>query len=76
MSYKVEIITRWSSGWGVERENEVFVLVERKILPITLSSALEEMTPCLFSAMHWYLPESVRFRFDIVSAPFSIWILP
>lgn len=47
----------------------------QRALPTTLSLALEEARPCLFSAMHWNVPESATLRFAIVRAPFSICIL-
>lgn len=45
-------------------------------LPTTRRLALAYIVPCLFSAIHWYVPESVKFKFVIVKAPFSICILP
>lgn len=32
--------------------------------------------PCLFSATHWYIPESDRFNAAMERAPFSIWTRP
>lgn len=34
------------------------------------------MTPCLFSATHWYMPESDRFNEAMERAPFSICMRP
>lgn len=42
---------------------------KKKNLPMTRSSALVNTRPCLFSATHWYMPMSARFRLLIVSTP-------
>lgn len=41
----------------------------KKNLPTTRSSALVNTRPCLFSATHWYMPMSARFRLLIISTP-------
>lgn len=38
-------------------------------LPTTRSSALVNTRPCLFSATHWYMPMSARFRLVMFSTP-------
>lgn len=40
--------------------------------PSTLSSALEKMSPCRFSATHWYMPASARPTAVMFSVPCSI----
>lgn len=42
---------------------------------MTRSSALVNTRPCLFSATHWYMPMSARFRLLIVSTPLFTWSL-
>lgn len=44
--------------------------------PMTLSSALAKMTPCLFSATHWYIPASKRLTLGMVREPCSSCTLP
>lgn len=44
-------------------------------LPKTISSAAKYMTPCLFSATHWYMPASASVSVDTDSTPSSTWIL-
>lgn len=44
-------------------------------LPKTISSAAKYMTPCLFSAAHWYMPASASVSVDTDSTPSSTWIL-
>lgn len=44
-------------------------------LPKTISSAAKYMTPCLFSATHWYMPASDSVSSDTDKAPSSTWIL-
>lgn len=44
-------------------------------LPKTISSAAKYMTPCLFSATHWYMPASASVSADMDSDPSSTWIL-
>lgn len=41
-------------------------VIKPVLLPWTLSSAVEQMVPCLFSATHWYIPESSRARLLIL----------
>lgn len=41
----------------------------KKDLPTTRSSALVNTRPCLFSATHWYMPMSARFRLVMFSTP-------
>lgn len=41
------------------------------VLPITLSSALEYTSPCLFPATHWYIPVSDRVSRLMDSAPLT-----
>lgn len=53
-----------------------FAVFGKVNLPMTLSSALAKMMPCLFSATHWYMPASDRLTFVIVSEPCSSWTLP
>lgn len=43
---------------------------------MTLSSALAKMTPCLFSATHWYIPASDRLTLGMVREPCSSCTLP
>ena len=45
------------------------------ILPKTISSAAKYITPCLFSATHWYMPASDSVSADTDSTPSSTWIL-
>lgn len=45
------------------------------ILPKTISSAAKYMTPCLFSATHWYMPASERVSADTDRTPSSTRIL-
>lgn len=45
------------------------------ILPKTISSAAKYMTPCLFSATHWYMPASDNVNTDTDRTPSSTWIL-
>lgn len=42
---------------------------KKKNLPTIRSSALVNTRPCRFSATHWYMPMSARFRLVIVSTP-------
>lgn len=45
------------------------------VLPTTLSSALAKIRPCLFSATHWNMPMSARFKLLIVRTPLFTWTL-
>lgn len=45
------------------------------VLPTTLSSALVKIRPCLFSATHWNMPMSARFKLLIVRTPLFTWTL-
>ena len=45
------------------------------ILPKTISSAAKYMTPCLFSATHWYMPASDSVSADTDKTASSTWIL-